>query len=96
MIIECKGETRGSSQNQVKHSAFPNLLGQIVSRMNREGNNPKKARIYAIGIPEKWVNTFKNKIIEMRYAWKVLKLKAFLVKKNGEVDEKPYSWFLKN
>ena len=93
-LIEVKGEGT-SSKMQVKHSAFYNLLGQIISRMDIEGNSPNKARYYAIGIPKKWEDTFKNKIKKMKYSWKLLKLKVFLVDEEGVVEEKPYSYFLK-
>ena len=71
-------------------------MGQILSRMDKEGNSLNKARYYAIGIPKKWENTFKNKISKMKYGWRLLKLKVFLVSNNGKVEEKPYSYFLKN
>ena len=93
-LIEVKGECK-SSKMQVKHAAFYNLLGQILSRMSIEGNSQNKARYYAIGIPQKWENTFKNKITKMKYGWKMLKLKVFLVNDEGNVEEKPYSYFLK-
>lgn len=93
-LIEVKGEGK-SSQNQVKHSAFYNLLGQILSRMDKEGNTQNRARFYAIGIPKKWEKTFKNKIKKMKFGWKLLKLKVFLVESNGHVEEKPHSYFLK-
>jgi hypothetical protein len=92
-IIEVKGE-RKSHQNQTKHSAFYNLFGQILSRMEKQGNAPNKARYYGIGIPKKWEKTFKNKISKMKYGWKLLKLKVFLVSDKGEVEEKPHSYFL--
>lgn len=62
--------------------------------MDIEGNHPKKGRIYAIAIPAKWEKTFKNKIKNMSFGWKLLKLKVFLVEEN-RVKEKPYSYFLK-
>ncbi|MEI8091219.1 MAG: hypothetical protein WCG98_03030 [bacterium] len=49
--------------------------------MDIEGNNPKKARFYAIAIPADWENTFRNKIKKMTYGWKLLKLKVYLVSK---------------
>ncbi len=93
-LIEVKGEGK-SSQNQAKHSAFYNLLGQILSRMDKEGNSKNRARYYAIGIPKKWEEIFKNKIKKMKFGWKLLKLKVFLVNSNGKVEEKPHSYFLK-
>lgn len=77
------------------HGAFYNLLGQILSRMDKEGNNSWKARYYGLGIPKKWEKTFKNKISKMEYGWKLLKLKVFLVGAGGEVEERAYSHFLK-
>ena len=93
-LIEVKGEG-ASSQQQIKHSAFYNLLGQILCRMDKEGNKPNRARYYAIGIPKKWENTFKNKIKKMKFGWKLLNLKVFLVDEKGNVEERPNSYFLK-
>jgi hypothetical protein len=78
----------------MKHSGFYMLLGQIVSRMDIGGNSQNKSRYYAIAVPAEWEKTFKNKIKEMRYAWKLLKLKVFLVDRSGNVLEKSYSKFL--
>jgi hypothetical protein len=85
----------GKHKHQELHSAFYNVLGQIISRMDKEGNHPKRARIYALGIPYKWLNVFKRKIKKMKYGWRLLKLRIFLVKENGTVIEKPYTFFLK-
>ena len=93
-LIEVKGEGK-SSQNQIKHASFYNLLGQILCRMDIEGNKPKRARYYAIGIPKKWEATFKSKIQKMKYGWKLLGLKVFLVDNKGNVEEKPNTYFLK-
>ena len=95
LIIEAKGEGK-TSKNQIKHSAFYNLFGQIISRMNKPGNSKNRARIYAIAIPQKWEKTFKNKISKMKSGWKILKLKVFLVSEDGLVTEKPHSYFLKH
>jgi len=95
-LIEVKGEGKNlKTQTQVKHVAFYNILGQVLSRMDKEGNSQNKARYYAIGIPKKWESTFKSKILKMKYGWKLLKLKVFLVNSNGKVEEKTYSHFLK-
>ena len=63
--------------------------------MDIEGNQPNRARYYCIGIPKNWEATFKKKIKDMKYGWKLLKLKVFLVDPQGNVEEKPYSYFLK-
>ncbi len=91
-FIEVKGS--GKAALQMKHSGFYMLIGQIVSRMGIEGNGQNKSRYYAIAVPAEWEKTFKNKIKEMRYAWKLLKLKVFLVDSVGNVIEKSYSKFL--
>lgn len=90
--IEVKGE--GKSEHATKHNAFWTLFGQILSRMDIEGNHTNKGRIYAIAIPAVWGKTFTNKIRKMTYGWKLLKLKVFLVSKN-RVEEKNYNYFLK-
>lgn len=93
-IIEAKGELK-NNQVQAMHSAFYNLLGQIISRMDKEGNCPGKARYYALGIPKKWEKTFQNKISGMKYGWGLLKLRVFLVDEDNTVEEKSYSNFSK-
>src|SRR3989344_1984168 len=49
-IIEAKGEAgqKKSSSHPIKHNAFYYMLGQILSRMDSEGNRPNKGRIYAL------------------------------------------------
>src|SRR4030042_1038492 len=93
LFIETKGGS-GKHKHQELHNAFYNMLGQILSRMNKEGNNPKKARIYAIGIPYAWLQIYKNKISKMKYGWKLLKLRTYVVKASGQVIELPYSRML--
>lgn len=94
LYIEAKGGS-GKHKHQEIHSAFYNVLGQIISRMDKEGNHPKKARIYAIGIPYNWHGVFKKKIQKMKFGWGLLKLRVFLAKENGEIVEKPYNYLLK-
>jgi hypothetical protein len=48
-----------------------------LTRRDVEGNHPKKARFYGIGIPK------------MKFGWTLLKLKVFLVDDDGSVKEKP-------
>jgi hypothetical protein len=94
IIIEAKGEGSSTrSELPIKHNAFPNMLGQIVSRMDIEGNAPNRHRIYAVAFPRKWAETFQRKVKEMEFGWKILKLKVFLVNGNGDVEEVPYSKF---
>jgi len=95
LYIEVKGGTSGRYKVQAMHCAFYMVLGQIISRMSIQGNDPKRGRIYAIGIPYSWLRIFKNKIKKMKYGWKLLKLRIFLVKTTGEVIEKPYGLMLK-
>jgi|GEM_PF-1507104 len=93
--IEVKGEGgTEKSKHAIKNNAFWVLFGQILSRMDIEGNSPKKGRIYAIAIPAIWEKTFKNKIKKMECGWRLLKLKIFLVDRE-RVEEKSYSYFLK-
>jgi len=93
-IIEVKGESN-THQTQNIHNAFWAVLGQILTRMDIEGNHKNRSRYYAIGIPKGWEKIFKNKIKRMAYGWKLLKLRVFLVDKNGKTDERPHSYFLK-
>lgn len=93
-LIEVKGEAKSSSE-QAKHNSFYNLLGQILSRMDKEGNTTNKARYYGVGIPKKWEYTFKKKIAKMKFGWKLLKLHLFLVDEKGNVEKKSYTYFLK-
>ena len=92
LLVEVKGN--GKAEHQTRHNAFYNLLGQIISRMDKEGNSPNRARIYGIAIPAEWEKVFLNKIKSMTFGWKLLKLRVFLVG-NNSVDEKNYSYFLK-
>lgn len=96
-LIEAKGDAgiKPTTAVIVKHNAFYYMLGQILSRMDKQGNNTNKGRIYAIAIPAHWQKTFTKKIKNMTYAWKLLKLKTFLVEKNGIVTEQPHTYFLK-
>ena len=87
LLVEVKGEGSGNNEHPTKHNSFNTILGQILSRMDIEGNSPKRGRIYSIAIPAKWENTFKNKIKKMAYGWKLLKLKVFLVDEK-KVEEK--------
>ena len=93
-IIEAKGKSTRHS-NQTVHNAFWAVLGQILTRMDIGGNHPNKARFYGIGIPKSWEKAFRNKIHKMKFGWALLKLKVFLVDDEGNVQEKPYSYFLK-
>ena len=77
------------------HNDFYMLLGQIVSRMDKPGNDPKRARIYAIAVPESYERVFRNKIRDMAAGWRLLKLRVFVVGKKGAVEEKPWSRFAK-
>ena len=93
-IIEVKGKTK-RHPIQALHNSFWTILGQILSRMDIQGNHPNRPRRYAIGIPKTWEKTFKNKIQKMKFAWTLFKLRVFLVDEKGKVEEKPYSYFLK-
>lgn len=96
-IVEAKGEAgiKKSTGCPIKHNAFYYMLGQILSRMDKQGNRTNRGRIYSIAIPKKWTETFKKKIKEMPFAWKLLNLKVFLVNLDGDVEEKPSAYFLK-
>ncbi|MCX6721814.1 MAG: hypothetical protein NTY04_01290 [Candidatus Staskawiczbacteria bacterium] len=94
--IEAKGEGIGKNEHPTKNNAFWTLFGQTLSRMDIKGNDPKKGRIYAIAIPAKWEELYKNKISKMVYGWRLLKLKVFLVDDSQNVKEVSYGYFLKN
>lgn len=93
-IIEAKGDGK-SHMNQKIHNDFYTLLGQILSRMDKEGNSQNKARYYGIAIPYTWKKQFAKKIKNMLWAWNLLKLKIFLVDKKGSVVEMTHKQFLK-
>jgi hypothetical protein len=92
--VEVKGES-ARHPHPAAHNAFPSVLGQILSRMDKEGNHPNKARTYAIGIPKVWERIYKNKIAAMEYGWRLLRVRVFLVDGQGGVEERPYSYFLR-
>lgn len=94
LMIEVKGGS-GKHPHQEKHGGFYTMIGQIVSRMDIEGNQPKRARVYALAIPYAWIKTFKAKIQGMKYAWRLLRLPVYAVKDNGAVEKFPFSYFLK-
>lgn len=94
LLVEAKGNGKTEHWNQAKHNAFYNLLGQVISRMDIQGNDSDRARIYAIAIPSEWEETFRAKIRTMSFGWKLLRLKVFLVDKK-EVKEKNYTYFLR-
>lgn len=92
--IEVKGGSN-KFENQAKHNGFYYFLGQILSRMNTEGNNKNKSRYYGVAVPSTWEKTLKNKVSKMKYGWSLLKLKIFLVDEKKKVIQKSYKYFLK-
>ncbi len=72
LIVEAKGEGR-TSKTAKMHNDFYTVLGQILSRMDKPGNSPKRARIYAIAFPESYKRAFVAKIRNMPHAWRLLK-----------------------
>jgi len=62
--------------------------------LSKEGNHPKKARIYALAIPKTLEGVYRKKIKQFPYGWSLLKLEVFLVGKN-KVEVKNYKHFLK-
>ena len=92
ILIEVKGDNK--HKTPAIHNAFNALLGQIISRMDKNGNDKNKYRIYAIAFPVQWKSIFKKKIQRMNFGWNLLKLRVFLVTRN-EVLEKNYKYFLK-
>lgn len=96
IFIEAKGD--GSNEkylNQHRHNNFPVIIGQIISRMDKEGNRPNKARIYGIAVPKTWETMIANKAKEMKFSWKWMRLKVFLVSEDGDIEELSHSKFLK-
>lgn len=85
IIVEAGGESPGY-EHQSKHNEIYRLLGQIVFKMDME---PGLTKIYALAFPEKWAYTFAGKKREMDWAWKTLRLKVFLIHKDGRVEESP-------
>lgn len=93
LYVEAKGDGNQKNKHQTIHNSFYTLLGQMLFRMDKEGNDPKKARIYAIAIPLGWKKIYKKKIKQMPYGWNLLKLKVFLVNKK-RVEFKNHKYFL--
>lgn len=94
LFVEAKGGS-GKNKHQEIHHSFYVVMGQLLSRMDIEGNSSKKGRTYGIAIPHSWAKVYKRKILKMKYGWSLLKPRVFLVKWNGEVIEKTHSAFLK-
>lgn len=95
LLIECKGDSASIHNTQKIHNAFWVSIGQVMARMDKQGGDPKKARIYAIGIPKNWEIIFQKKAKKMEYAWNFLKLRIFLISSSGLVEEKTYKQFVK-
>lgn len=93
LLVEAKGDGSAKNKHQTIHNSFYTLIGQILSRMDKEGNNVKRARIYAIAIPARWESVYKKKIKQMPIGWKLLKLRTFLVSEDS-VENKNYRYFL--
>jgi len=92
LLVEVKGD--GKAKHQTLHNGFYTILGQILFRMDKAGNQPKKARIYALAIPAHWEIPFKKKVKQMTWGWSLLRLKVFLVS-GKKVEEKNYKQFIK-
>ena len=95
LIIEAKGEGR-SSKTAKMHNDFYAVLGQILSRMDKAGNAPNRARIYGIAIPKSYERIFTAKIANMAAGWRLLKLRTFIVSEKGDVKELSYTNVLRN
>lgn len=95
LLVESKGDSASKNNIQKIHSSFWTSIGQVMARMDIQGNDQKKARIYAIAIPASWEDVFKRKAKKMEYGWNFLKLKIFLVSNKGDISEKTYKQFIK-
>ena len=94
MLVEAKGDGKSENhKNQTKNNAFYMMLGQVLARMDKKGNNSNCARIYALAIPAHWEKTFLNKAKQMEFGWNLLKPNVFLVDKKG-VIKKTYKQFV--
>ena len=87
--IEAKGDRK--RYHQAVHDSFTSAIGQILYIMKED----QKYRYYGIAIPASWENVWKRKIKEMEYAWKQLRLRIYLVHKNGKIEMKNYRKMLK-
>jgi len=88
--IEAKGDRK--RRLQAIHNSFPSAIGQLVFRMNEEG----KYRYYGIAIPYSWEKPWKKKIHKMRWAWKQLSIRIYLVHPDGNVEVKNWRDMLKD
>lgn len=96
IFIEAKGDSSNEKYlNQHRHNNFPVIIGQIISRMDKEGNRPNKARIYSIAVPKTWETMIANKAKEMKFSWKWMRLRIFLVDSEANVEEHTHTYFLK-
>ncbi len=86
--IEAKGDTKN------KYISFNTCIGQILSRMDIEGNHNNRGRYYSIAIPSEWEDFIRRRAKKMAYGWRLLKLKVFLVNEK-QVEQKGFSHFLK-
>ena len=96
IFVEVKSENPSSKYIvQDRHNKFPVLIGQIISRMDMEGNRPNRARIYSIAVPKTWEGMICRKVQGMKFSWRWMRLKVFLIDAKGNVEEKSYTHFLK-
>ena len=78
IFVEVKSENPESKYLiQEKHNKFPLIIGQIISRMDTEGNRPNRARIYGIAVPKSWEQMIRYKVTGMRFSWRWMRLKVF-------------------
>lgn len=86
--IEAKGD--GKFRLQAINNGFPQAIGQVVSKMEKR----LRGHYYGIAIPSSWETQWKKKIKKMEYAWKLLKIRLYLVHEGGYVEVKNWKQML--
>ncbi len=96
LLIDAKGEMKTP---QARATGFRTLLGQIVSRMKKV--EPRKYREtpyfreYGIALPALYQSQLGKIASGMAGIWRVMRLRVFLVRPSGRVEEWNWKDFLR-
>ena len=93
LLIDAKGEMKSL---QARSTGLRTLLGQIVSRMKKiERRDTPYFREYGIALPAAYQSQLGKIARGMADMWRVMRLRVFLVKPSGRVEEWNWKDFLR-
>jgi len=97
LVIEVRGEIENVAN---RYYGLYTLFGQIISRMKKV--EPRRYRVspyfwmYGIALPkEQYFSVLRKRAKEMEAIWRWMRLKIYLVRKDGNVEERNWKDFLK-